>query len=54
MMKKKAFALRLDDELFKEIEAWAKEEYRSVNGQMEWMLYRTLKESGRLSSDPGS
>ena len=53
-MSKKAFALRLDDELFREIEAWARDEYRSVNGQMEWMLYKVLKESGRLKRDGGS
>ncbi len=53
-MSKKAFALRLDDELFREIEAWAKAEYRSVNGQMEWMLYKALKESGRLDRGKGS
>jgi hypothetical protein len=50
-MKKKAFALRMDEDLFKAIEAWAKEEYRSVNGQIEWMLYKSLRDSRRLSRD---
>ncbi len=53
-MKKKAFALRLDDELFREIESWARDEYRSVNGQMEWMLYKVLKESGRIKRERNS
>jgi hypothetical protein len=35
---KKAFALRLDSELMETIETWANDEYRSVNGQIEWML----------------
>lgn len=46
-MKKKAFALRIDDELYRAVEAWSKDEYRSVNGQIEWILYKSLKESGR-------
>ena len=49
-MKKKAFALRLDEDLFKAVEAWAKDEYRSVNGQIEWMLYKSLLDSRRLKS----
>ena len=53
-MKKKAFALRLDEDLFKAVEAWAKDEYRSVNGQIEWMLYKSLLDSRRLKSDRDS
>lgn len=51
MMKKKAFALRVDEDVFKAVEAWAKDEYRSVNGQIEWMLYKSLRDSRRLKSD---
>ncbi len=50
-MSKKAFALRVDAELFKAVENWAKDEYRSVNGQIEWILFKALKESGRISPD---
>lgn len=50
-MKKKAFALRIDENLFKAVEAWAKDEYRSVNGQIEWMLYKSLRESRRLKPE---
>ena len=46
---KKAFALRIDAAIFKELEKLAKEEFRSTNGQIEWMLSKQLKESGRLS-----
>lgn len=50
-MKKKAFALRIDEGLFKAVESWSKDEYRSVNGQIEWMLYKSLRDSGRLKED---
>ena len=37
-------------ETMKAIEKWAADEFRSVNGQIEWMLYRSLKEAGRLKN----
>lgn len=48
MGKKKAFALRVDENMMKAIEKWAADEFRSVNGQIEWMLHQSLKNSGRL------
>ena len=48
MAEKKSFALRIDAETMKAIEKWAADEFRSVNGQLEWMLSRSLKEAGRL------
>lgn len=50
-MSKKAFALRMDSEVFKAVEIWAKDEYRSVNGQIEWILHKALKEAGRMNPD---
>ncbi|HZE83033.1 MAG TPA: hypothetical protein VE035_01940 [Puia sp.] len=50
MAEKKPFALRMDVETMKAIEKWAADEFRSVNGQIEWMLYRSLKEAGRLKN----
>ena len=35
----------------KAIEKWAADEFRSVNGQIEWMLHRALTEAGRLRDD---
>ena len=32
----------------KAIEKWAADEFRSVNGQIEWILDRALKEAGRI------
>jgi hypothetical protein len=50
MAEKKPFALRMDVETMKAIEKWAADEFRSVNGQIEWMLHRSLKEAGRLKN----
>ncbi|MDB9775554.1 Arc family DNA-binding protein [Vicingaceae bacterium] len=50
MSKKKTFALRINPELFKQIEKWADDEFRSVNGQIEWMLSKSLKDAKRLKS----
>ncbi|HXB91905.1 MAG TPA: hypothetical protein VNU72_06435 [Puia sp.] len=48
MAEKKSFALRIDAETMKAIEKWAADEFRSVNGQLEWILHRSLKDAGRL------
>lgn len=42
MIKRKAFALRIDEGLFVEVEKLAKEECRSINSQIEWMLRKML------------
>lgn len=48
MSKKKSFVLRIDPEVFKAIEKWAEDEFRSVNGQLEWMISKSLKDAKRL------
>jgi hypothetical protein len=48
MAGKKPFVLRIDAETMKKIEKWAADEFRSVNGQIEWMLNKCLKEAGRI------
>jgi hypothetical protein len=48
MAEKKPFVLRIDAETMRRIEKWAADEFRSVNGQIEWMLNKCLKEAGRL------
>ncbi len=50
MSKKKSFVLRIDPETFKLIEKWADDEFRSVNGQLEWMIHKGLKDAKRLKS----
>jgi hypothetical protein len=47
MSKKKPFVLRLSPEMMGMLEKWAADEFRSVNGQIEWILHRSLKEAGR-------
>ncbi|HSN59655.1 MAG TPA: hypothetical protein VLR49_01880 [Ferruginibacter sp.] len=47
MSEKKSFALRIDSETMKAIEKWAADEFRSVNGQIEWMLNNSLKQAKR-------
>lgn len=42
-MTKKRFVLRIDEKHFKALENWAVEDYRSVNGQIEWLINESLK-----------
>ncbi len=48
MPTKKPFALRLDEKMMKAVEKWAADEFRSTNGQIEWIIYEALRKSGRL------
>lgn len=48
MAQKKPFVLRLDPELLKAVEKWAGDEFRSTNGQLEWIIAKALKEAGRI------
>ena len=47
MANKKAFALRMNEDMMKSIEKWAADEFRSTNGQIEWMLMQALKDAKR-------
>ena len=47
-MAKKKFALRIDEELYAAVEKWAADEFRSVNGQLEWIIYQQLNAARRL------
>ncbi len=51
MANKKPFALRIDEKLMKAVEKWATDEFRSTNGQLEWLIYDALKKAGRLPKD---
>jgi hypothetical protein len=44
---KKPFALRISKEMMEQIEKWAADEFRSTNGQIEWILNEALKKAGR-------
>lgn len=47
MSKKKSFVLRLSEDKMKALEKWAADEFRSTNGQIEWIITKALKDSGR-------
>ena len=48
---KKKFVLRIDEDVYNALERWAGDEFRSVNGQIEWILYQQLKEKKRLKKE---
>ena len=43
----KNFVLRLDAKTMEAVEKWAADEFRSVNGQLQWIIAEALKKSGR-------
>ncbi len=47
MSKKKPFVLRVDPEKLEAMEKWAADEFRSTNGQLEWIIDQALKKTGR-------
>lgn len=47
MADKKSFLLRIDNEKFEALEKWAADEFRSVNGQLEWLIQKALVDAGR-------
>ncbi len=51
MAEKKAFILRINPETLKELQKWADDEFRSVNGQIEYLLQKALQESRKTKSN---
>ena len=51
MTKKKTFALRLDSEILSAVERWAADDFRSTNGQLEWIIYKALKDARRIKKN---
>lgn len=45
--KKKAFVLRLHPKMMAALEKWAANDFRSLNGHIEWLLSEALKKTGR-------
>ena len=43
----KTFLLRMDSNTMEAVERWAADEFRSVNGQLQWIVAEALKKSGR-------
>ena len=50
MAEKKKFLLRIDDDTYASLEKWAGDEFRSINGQIEYLLKDALKKNGRIKS----
>ncbi len=50
---KKPFALRLSKEMMEAIEKWAADEFRSTNGQIEWILNKALTDAKRMKKKDG-
>jgi hypothetical protein len=44
---RQAFILRISPEILKALEQWAADDFRSVNGQVEYLLNEALKKAGR-------
>ena len=47
MAERKSFLLRVDPDLLEKVQRWANDDLRSLNGQIEFLLRRALRESGR-------
>jgi len=47
MAKKKSFVLRIDPDVYDAIEKWAAQEFRSANGQIEWIITKALQDARR-------
>lgn len=44
----KSFVLRIDAETMSALERWAADEFRSINGQLQWIINEALRKSGKL------
>lgn len=51
MGQKKPFVLRLDEKTLEAVEKWAADEFRSTNGQIEWIIHQALKQAKRMKKD---
>lgn len=51
MAKKKTFVLRIDPDAMDAVEKWAADEFRSINGQLEWIINSALKQAKRLKTN---
>lgn len=49
----KSFLLRLDASTMEKVEAWAAQEFRSVNGQIQWIIADALRRYHRNNSRTG-
>ena len=52
MASKKAFPLRISEDIWQAVRRWSDDELRSVNGQIEYILRDALRKAGRLPDKP--
>ena len=45
----KSFVLRIDPDTMSALERWAADEFRSTNGQLQWIIHEALWKNGRLA-----
>lgn len=50
----KSFVLRVDGETMDALEKWAADEFRSINGQLQWIIAEALRKSGRMRKHPAA
>lgn len=50
----KNFVLRVDADTMAAIERWAADEFRSTNGQLQWIINEALRKAGRLPKKGGT
>jgi hypothetical protein len=50
---RRAFLLRVDPDVLSALERWARDDLRSLNGQIEFLLRRLLRDAGRLKEGEG-
>ena len=53
MSQRKSFPLRINPQLYKELEAWAEQEMRSVNGQIEFLLKQAVDRRRKTEQEEG-
>jgi hypothetical protein len=51
---RKSFLLRVDPALLASLQRWADDELRSLNGQIEFLLRKAVRDAGRSKEDPGT
>lgn len=54
MADRKSFLIRVDREVLDAVQRWANDDLRSLNGQIEFLLRRALRDAGRVSKQPPS
>jgi hypothetical protein len=48
---RRPFLLRIDPALFEALQRWANDEVRSLNGQLEYLLTKAVREAGRMKTE---